>query len=173
MSLSWIDRRSLRAANALGFLFCAGMIGAAYYMELVMGLEPCPLCILQRVAVLAMGSVFLLAAIHGPRGAGRYLYGFLLLLAAGAGMAIAGRHLWLQSLPADQVPACGPGLEYMLDVFPLMEALRMVLQGSGECAEVERVFGVTLPGWTLAAFVVVGLYGVWYNMRPRERAIWL
>ncbi|MCC5859357.1 MAG: disulfide bond formation protein B [Ectothiorhodospiraceae bacterium] len=173
MSLSWVDRRGLRVTNAFGFVLCAGMIGGAYYMELVMGLEPCPLCILQRIAVVAMGLVFLVAAVHGPRGGGRHVYGLMLLVSAGTGTAIAGRHLWLQRLPEDQVPACGPGLEYMLDVFPLMDALRMVLQGSGECAEVEKVLGVTLPGWTLAAFILVGLYGVWTNMRPRERAIWL
>ncbi len=173
MSLSWVDRRSLRLANGIGFLLCVGMIAGAYYMELVMGLEPCPLCILQRLAVVAMGVVFLLATVHGPRGFGRHLYGLLLLSAAGTGAAIAGRHLWLQSLPEDQVPACGPGLDYMLEVFPLMDALRMTLQGSGECAEVEKVLGVTLPGWTLAAFIIVGLYGVLMNMRPRERAIWL
>lgn len=173
MSLSWIDRRHLRTANLLGFLACAGMLGAAYYMQYGMGMEPCPLCILQRIAVVAAGLVFLLAFLHGPRGAGRYLYGLLVVLMTGAGAAVASRHVWLQSLPPDQVPACGPGLDYMIGTFPLAETLRMILQGSGECAEVEAVFGVSLPMWTLAAFVLLGLLGLWVNVRPRARAIWL
>jgi len=173
MAHSWIDRRRLRIGNFLGFLACAGMLGGAYYMQYGMGLEPCPLCIFQRAAAAAAALVFLVAFIHGPRGIGRYFYGLLLLLTTGTGIAIAGRHLWLQSLPPDQVPSCGPGLEYMLDTFPLMDALRLVVQGSGECAEVEMVFGVSLPGWSMAAFILIGLFGVWTNFKRRERAIWL
>ncbi|MCP1674945.1 disulfide bond formation protein DsbB [Natronocella acetinitrilica] len=172
MTVSWIEWRRLRGANMLGFLACAGLLGGAYYLEFVVGMEPCPLCILQRLAMFALGIVFLLAVVHGPRGRGRFGYAFLILLSAGTGAAIAVRHLWLQSLPPDQVPACGPGLDFMVEAFPLQEVLMMVLEGSGECAEVETLFGVTLPGWTLAAFVIVGLYGFWVNVKPRERLIW-
>lgn len=173
MTLSWIERRGLRLSNLVGFLACAAMLGAAYYMEYGMGLEPCPLCILQRLAVAAMGVVFLLAALHGPKDWGRYIYGTLILLTGGTGAAIAGRHIWLQSLPEDQVPACGPGLDYMLSTFPLADTVRMVLEGSGECAEPHIVLGLSLPVWTLAGFVIVGLFGVWTNVKPRQRSIWL
>ena len=173
MTLSWIERRRLRIANLLGFLGCAALIAGAYYMEFVVGLEPCPLCMLQRVALAGLGLVFLLAFLHGPRAWGRHVYGVLVLLTAGVGTAVAGRHVWLQSLPPEEVPACGPGLDYMLDTFPLTQTLRMVLEGSGECAEVHLAFGLSIPIWTLGAFIVIGLFGIWANMKPRERAIWL
>lgn len=173
MTLGWIERRRLRGANLVGFIACAVMIAAAYYMQYGMGLEPCPLCIFQRIAAAGMGLVFLLAFLQGPNGWGRHLYGLLILVIAGVGAALAGRHIWLQSLPPDQIPACGPGLEYMLNTFPILDALRMMLEGSGECAEVDLVLGVSLPIWTLAAFILVGLYGIWVNFKRRERAIWL
>lgn len=171
MSLSWTDRRELRIANLLGFITCTIMLTAAYYMQYGMGLEPCPLCIFQRGATVGMGLAFLLAFLHGPRSWGRFLYGALVAAFAGLGVVLASRHLWLQSLPPDQVPACGPGLQYMLDTFPLMDAVRMALEGSGECAEVHLVLGLSLPLWTLIAFVVIGLFGLWINIRPRARAI--
>ncbi|MCK8514896.1 disulfide bond formation protein B [Methylonatrum kenyense] len=173
MTLSWMERRSLRLSNLFGFLACFLMLGAAYYMEHGMGLEPCPLCILQRMAVAGMAVIFIVAMLHGPKDWGRFVYGSLMLLAAGTGAAIAGRHIWLQSLPPEDVPACGPGLEYMMSTFPLSDVLRMVLQGSGECAAVHSVFGLSLPIWTLAGFIIVGLFGVWANLKPRQRSIWL
>lgn len=173
MTLSWMERRGLRLSNLFGFLACVMMLVAAYYMEHGMGLEPCPLCILQRMAVAGMAVVFIIAMLHGPKDWGRYVYGTLVLLVAGAGAAIAGRHIWLQSLPPDEVPACGPGLDYMMSTFPLADVLRMVLAGSGECADVHVIFGLSLPVWTLAGFVIVGLFGVWANFKPRQRSIWL
>ena len=172
MAVSWMEWRRLRGANLFGFVGCSALLAIAYYLELVMGMEPCPLCMLQRVAMFALGLVFLLAVVHGPRGAGRFVYAGLVLATAGAGGAIATRHLWLQSLPPEQVPACGPGLEFMLGSYPLHDVLLMVLEGSGDCAEVETLFGVTLPAWTLLAFVVIGLFGIWVNAKPRERLIW-
>lgn len=162
---------SYRTAAFLGFLACAGLIGYALYAQHGLGLEPCPLCILQRIAVMAVGLIFLVATLHGPRGAGRWIYAVLALLAAAVGAGIAGRHVWLQSLPPDQVPACGPGLEYMLDAFPLSQALRMVFTGSGECANVDWTFlGLSMPTWTLICFVVLGLYALLMPMIARRTA---
>lgn len=158
-----------RLLNGLGALAVLIGLGVALLLEHVVGLEPCPLCIFQRVALIAVGAVFLLGFLHGPGQLAGRVYAILLLLAAGSGSAIAGRHLWLQQLPPDQVPACGPGLDFMLAAFPLLEALAMVFQGSGECAEVHALFGLSLPGWTLLAFVVLGVYGVWANAWPRQR----
>lgn len=152
-----------RLINSAGFLICALLIAAAFYMELVMGMAPCPLCMFQRIGIYALGAVFLIAALHGARGWGARVYAVLLLLVAALGGAISVRHLYLQSLPADEVPACGPGLEYLLDVFPLIDVLRVVFEGSGECAEVDLLWGVSIPAWTLLAFLGLGLAGFVYN----------
>ena len=149
----------------LGFLACVGLIASALYFQYVKELEPCPLCIFQRVAVIATGVVMLIGFIHNPATRwGRGLYGTLSVLAAGAGLSIAGRQVWLQHLPADQVPECGPGLDYMLDVFPLTEVLAKVFKGSGECAEVQWVFiGLSIPEWMLlvfTAFIALGIYTI-------------
>jgi disulfide bond formation protein DsbB len=157
---------SRRALNLVGFLTCAGLISFAYYAQFVLGLEPCPLCIFQRVAMIALGLVFLAATLHDPQGRGRWVWVGAVALAAGAGITIAGRHLWLQSLPPELVPACGPGLDYLLDVLPAFDVLRQVFTGSGECAKVDwTLFGLAMPGWVLIGFVGLGVAGVWNNAR--------
>lgn len=163
---------SARAAYALGFLACAGLLAFAYYLQYVEQQEPCPLCMLQRVAFLDMMVVFAVAAIHGPKRRGAIVYSGLLLVMAAMGTAIAGRQVWLQHLPPDKVPACGPGLEYMLERFPLGDALRMIFAGSGECAEAGwRFLGLTIAGWSLAWFVLLGALAVYAAMRaPRAQA---
>lgn len=136
---------------------CLGAISAmafALYLEYAKGLEPCPLCAFQRVAMVATGLIFLLAFVHNPRVFGQRVYAILVILAAGVGIAIAARHSWLQHLPPDEVPACGPGLNYLLEAFPMAEVFRIVFNGSGECAEVSwRFMGLTLPEATLLVFV--------------------
>lgn len=155
-----------RLLNLSGFLACAALLAYAYYAQFRLGLEPCPLCIFQRVGVIVLGIVFLLAAIHGPDGIGRRVYAALIALAAVAGAAVAARHIWLQNLPPDQVPACGPGLDYMMDVFSFGDTLRMVFTGSGECANVDWSFlGLSMPAWVLFAFVALGAFGAWNNLR--------
>jgi disulfide bond formation protein DsbB len=153
---------NLRTLYTLGFLMCVVMMGTAlFFFQRFLGLEPCPLCILQRVVVISLGMVLLVAAIHGPSGWGNRVYGALIILVAGSGAAVAGRHVWLQSLPADQVPECGPTLDYILEVFPLSKALQLVLRGSGECAKIEWQFlGLSIPGWTLIAFSGFILFGL-------------
>ncbi len=155
---------SRRIINLLGFLSCVGLLGYAYYAQYYLYLDPCPLCIFQRVAMAALGVVFLIAALHNPRGWGAKVYALLLAMAAAAGIGVAARHVWLQSLPADQVPACGPGLEYMLDTFPFTETLQLVLRGSGDCATVDwSLLGLSMPAWVLIAFLGLGLMGVARN----------
>lgn len=155
-----------RLLNLAGFLACAALLAYAYYTQFALGLEPCPLCIFQRIGMIAVGVVFLLAAIHGPRVAGRRVYGALIVLAALAGAAVSGRHVWLQNLPPDQVPSCGPGLAYMMDVFSFGETLRMVFTGSGECADVDWSFlGLSMPAWVLIWFVLLAVFGAWNNWR--------
>lgn len=160
-----------RLGYLVGFLACAGLVGFALYLQYVQGEDPCPLCILQRIAFMAMGAVFLVGALHGPARRGAIVYSTLAAIAAAIGGSIAGRQVWLQMLPKDKVPACGPGLEYMLDRFPLSQALQKILAGSGECAEAGwRFLGLTIAGWSLVWFVVLGVFAIVMAVRARERA---
>jgi disulfide bond formation protein DsbB len=111
-----------------------------------------------------MAAVFLLAALHNPGRSGTVFYAALLGVAGAAGMAIAGRHVWLQNLPPEKVPACGPGLDFMLDAFPLFEVLEVVLTGSGECATIDWSFlGLSMPAWVLIAITLLTVAGVSAN----------
>ena len=157
-----------RLLNFLGAACCAGLMGFALFAQYVLELEPCNLCVLQRVAMIALGIVALAAALHHPGRIGARVYGFLTLVTAGAGVAVAGRHVWLQNLPPDQVPECGPGIGYLMDTLPFWEMLSKVFAGSGDCATVVWNFlGLSMPAWVLVWFVGLGVVGVWNNVaRP-------
>lgn len=154
------SRASFRAQFLLGFLACAALLAFAVFLQLHDGLEPCPLCIFQRVAFAALGLVFLLAGLHAPRGTGgRRAWGVLALVAAAAGLYVAGRHVWIQHLPADQVPMCGPDLGFLMEAMPVTSVIRTVLTGAGECAKVDWTFlGLSMPEWSLAWFVALALW---------------
>ena len=138
----------------------------AYYLEHQLELVPCPLCMTQRAFVVLTGVIALLAALHNPAGWGRRLYGGLCTLAAITGGAVAARHVWLQHLPEDEVPACGPSLEYMLDTLPFSETISLVMMGDGNCAEtVWTLFGFSIPEQTLALFIVLIAVSVWQTLR--------
>jgi disulfide bond formation protein DsbB len=163
-----MDFTSQRSLNLIAFFICAGLLAYAFYTQFYAGLEPCPLCILQRTVMFVLGGVFLLAAVHHPHKWGGRLYAALIALTALTGAVISARHVWLQNLPPDQMPECGPSLSYMLDVFPLTETLRMVFMGSGECASIDWMFlGLSMPAWVLLWFVLLGMTGVLVNWRPR------
>lgn len=166
-------RWSFRAQFFTGFVACAGLLAYALYTQHFLGLMPCPLCTFQRGAFLLLGVVFLLGALHAPKGrGGRVGYGVLAMLPAMAGIGIAGRHVWLQSLPPDKVPACGPDLSFMMDAFPLAEVIRKVFTGSGECAEVDWMFlGLAMPAWSLIWFVLLGVWALWAAFRSRRTSI--
>jgi len=162
--------RSLRTLPrlpfALGALACALLLSFGYYLQYVKGLEPCPLCLLQRGFFYAVLIVFALAALHGPRSKGRVAYGTLAALFAAGGAATAGRQVWLQHLPADKVPQCGPDLFFMLENFPLSQALQKLVAGTGECAVVEwRFLGLSIAEWSLAWFCFFVLYALWLAAR--------
>ena len=151
--------KSNRGIFAIIAIVGAVLIGVALFMQYQMGLQPCNLCMFQRVFVIAAALTAALAAVHG--GLRNYLnnwiskaYALMVIIWAGTGALVASRQLWLQSLPADKVPACGPDLEYMLDVYPFMEMVNEVLQGSGDCAKTQWLFlGLSIPGWTLLSFI--------------------
>jgi len=155
-----------RNGNLFGLAACVGLLGYAYYAQFVLHLEPCPLCIFQRVGVFAMGLVFLIAAAHDPVGGLKRAYAALLALSALATAGVAVRQLYIQSLPEGSVPACGASLDFMLKVFSLSEVLVKVLTGSGECAKVTwRFLGLAMPGWVLIAVLALGAFGLWINLR--------
>lgn len=155
-----------RIVNFGAFAICVGLMAYALYLQHGTGLEPCPLCVLQRLAVIGLGVVFLVAALHNPGRTGASVYGLLLAFIALLGVAVAGRHVWLQHLPPEDVPACGPGLEYMLEELPLAQVLTKVFSGSGECADVDWLFlGLSMPTWVLIWFVILGVAGIVNNFR--------
>lgn len=155
-----------RRGNIVGALACAALLGYAYYAQFVMHLEPCPLCIFQRIGVFFLGLVFLIAAVHDPRVQGRRMYAGLLTLAALATAGVALRHLYIQSLPPESVPSCGASLDYMLKLFSLSEVVVKVLSGSGECAKVTWSFlGLAMPAWVLLSALVLGGFALWVNLR--------
>jgi disulfide bond formation protein DsbB len=159
-----------RLGYALGFLACAGLLGFAYYLQYYVYQDPCPLCILQRIAFMALAVIFLVAAVHGPGRTGAIVYGGLLATAAGVGTALAARHVWLQNLPKDRIPECGPGLEYMLKKLPLTQALEKILSGSGECAEVGWTFlGLSIAGWSLVWFVLFAGFTLYLTLAGMRR----
>ena len=155
-----------RLLNFAGALICGAMMGFALYSQHVLLLDPCPLCILQRIAVILLGIVFLLAALHHPGSTGGRVYSIFVGLIAAAGAGVAAWHVRLQNLPADELPSCGPGLKYMVENFPLKDALSMVFKGSGECAEVAwRLLGLSMPAWVVMGLLGLGIAGVWNNLR--------
>jgi disulfide bond formation protein DsbB len=145
-----------RVAYVLGFLVCAGLMGWALWLQYGLDLEPCPLCVFQRIAVIVTGVIFLIAAIHNPGRHGAAFYAFLTVVASGIGAAIAGWHVWIQGQPKGSVAACGMGLNYMLETMPLTEVIGRVFRGSGECAEQGwLLFGLAIPSWTFVFFIAM------------------
>lgn len=146
-----------RLLNALIVIIVAlSMAFALYYLEGVLRLDPCPLCLVDRAILMVIAAVSLVALLHNPSGIMRWFYTLVSGLFSIIGMGVAGRHIWLQGLPADQAPECGPDLAYMLEVFPLADVFRHIFTGSGQCAEVSWTFiGMTIPQQTLLLFILL------------------
>lgn len=162
----FLQRISLRIVYFAVAAACAALLAYALYKQHVDFLEPCPLCVIQRVAFMWIGAFSLLAALHFPKRTGQLIYSYGVVAGAAFGAAVSSRHLWLQSLPADKVPDCGPGLNYMLENFPFFEVMRTVFTGSGSCAEVHwRFLGLTMPGWTLVWFAGIALVILYFTHR--------
>jgi protein dithiol:quinone oxidoreductase len=141
------------------FFICHELLVAAYYFEYVLYLEPCPLCMISRLMVFSIGICSLLATLQLPKGMTQKIYHGLLAIFSGLGIATSAWHIYMQGLPADEVPACGPGLSHMLETMPLGEVLNNVLQGSGSCAEVSWEFiGLSMPSWML--IIYIGFFGL-------------
>jgi len=157
-----------RLANGLGALACAGLMGYALFAQHVLLLEPCPLCIFQRVAVIATGVAFLLAALHNPGRFGARIYGGLIGLTTLTGIGVAAKHIWIQAQPEGSVPSCGASLDYLMDIMPVMDVIKKVLFGAGECAKIDWLFlGLSMPWWVAIALTAVGAWGVVANFKFR------
>jgi disulfide bond formation protein DsbB len=159
-------RSASRVGFVLGAIACAALLGYGFYLQYHDGQDPCPLCLVQRGFYFALLFIFLIAAIHGPRKVGMVLYGLLAFVVAAGGAAVAGRQVWLQHLPPDQVPKCGPDLYYMLDNLPIAKVVTNLLKGSGQCAEVTwRFLGLSIAEWSLAWFVIFAVLSLWVMIR--------
>ncbi|HEY5635650.1 MAG TPA: disulfide bond formation protein B [Burkholderiales bacterium] len=162
-------RSALRQNAILGALACAALLGFGYYLQYAQGQEPCPLCLVQRGFYFGLLAVFAAAAAHAPWGSARIGWGVAALVFAGGGLATAGRQVWLQHLPADQVPACGPDLAYMLATLPFMRTLEKLFAGSGQCAEVKwRFLGLSIAEWSLAWFAVFAGLALWMMLSKEK-----
>jgi disulfide bond formation protein DsbB len=162
-----------RTCFLIGFLFCVGLLATALYFQFADGLEPCPLCVSQRIMVLATALVLLAAVLHNPGRTGVRVYAVLTALTALGGASISARHVWLQHLPAEEVPACGPGLEYMFQNFPLGDTLKAMVTGTGDCAQVDwTLLGLSMPTWVLFSFLVLAALGCgqWWNVQDARPA---
>ena len=160
---------SQRMIFSIIFTVCIGLLGFGLYLEHSVGLEPCPLCIFQRVAYIVIALFALIAVIHNPQKLFERIYTGLILITSLCGAGIAGRQIWLQHLPEDKIPECGPGLEYMLDAFPFIDALRMILSGSGECAEVQWTFlSFSIAEWSILCFIGLAIASVMMLIRQKN-----
>ncbi|MGY1459280.1 MULTISPECIES: disulfide bond formation protein B [unclassified Luteimonas] len=164
-------RWTFRSQCLAGFAICAALIGFAIFSQFAWGLEPCPLCIFQRIAFAALGLVFLVAGLHAPRsGGGRAIYGVLGFLAAAVGMAIAGRHVWIQYNPPE-IPGCGPPLSFLRETMSTGNVIRKVLTGSGDCGTIDWTFlGLSMPAWSLVWFVLLAVLFVAAAFQRRRRS---
>ena len=152
-------------------LSCAALLGYALYVQHVDFLDPCPLCIFQRVAFLWIGLAALVAFIHNPASKGRWIYTSLIGLGGVVGAGISGRHVWLLNLPLDEVPECGQGLNYMIETMPFSDVLNQVLKGSGECAGIDwTFFGLSMPAWTLIWYIGLTVVTIFVTVRANARA---
>ncbi len=151
-----------------GFLFASSLMGFGLYLQYVKHQDPCPLCMVQRLIFISILVLYLLAATQGPKRLGQRLYATLIGILCLSGIAVASRHIWIQHLPADQVPACGPGLDYMLETMPMSHVLQALLHGSGECAARGWTFlTLGIPEWSLFCYVALGLWAITIAVRGK------
>ncbi|AKX45512.1 disulfide bond formation protein DsbB [Thiopseudomonas alkaliphila] len=157
---------SFRPLFILGLLGCCGLIAGAYYLQYVVGLEPCPLCYVQRIEVFTLGLIFFIAALHNPAALGRKLYAAGTLVVSALGMATAGRQMWLQTLPADELPACLPSMDYMIQAFPLIDVINKTLHGTADCAKIDwTFFGFNLAQLSFFSFCLIALFSLLLILR--------
>jgi disulfide bond formation protein DsbB len=163
---AWLTRRTL---NFAGFATCAGLMGAAFFFEYVMKLQPCNMCMLQRIAISELGVVFLLAGLHDPARMGARIYAVLIAAAAAVAIALSARHVWMQMQPPGSLPSCGADFWTMVDMLPFWKVVQKIINGGGECqAILWSLFGISMPGWLVLSGVALGIGGVAGNLGLRR-----
>jgi disulfide bond formation protein DsbB len=160
---------STRPYFAALFAICAALLGFAIYLQEEVGLEPCPMCILQRYAFTAIALVALAGAIQGPRHVALKVYGIVLAVLAIAGGGVAVRQSYIQHFPP-KVSSCGSDLEFLVNTFPISQALPKIFAGSADCAEVHwRLLGLSIAEWALVWFVLILGASLWFAFRRKAR----
>jgi disulfide bond formation protein DsbB len=150
-----------RKGYFLGFVVSFGLVGLALWLQTKYNLDPCPLCISQRIAFMALGGLFLLAALHNPKNMARKIHAALQLIAVLIGAGVASRHIWIQANPDKVMSECGAGFDYIIETFPASRAMELIFKGTGECSEAGWTFlSLTIPQLSLIAFVVLGVYAL-------------
>lgn len=166
-----LDLLGTRLAFGAMALACASLLGVGYYLQFVDGLEPCPMCILQRVCYMVVTLLAVVAAAHGPARVGQRVYSALLALPVLIGLGVAARQTWLQHLPEDQVPECGPGLTFMLQMYAPFEVLKRTLRGTGDCAKVDwTLLGLSIAEWSVICFSSLLIVLLLQFLRAHDRA---
>lgn len=156
-----MQQNSIRSHFMLGLLACVFMLCISYYFQYFMHLDPCPLCLAQRFTVILFSCVFIIGFIHNPISYGRRIYGLILTCLSVLALLISGRHIWLQHLPKDKIPECGPGLEHWLNTLPPNEVIQKLMKGSGECAEVSwTLAGLSIPEWSFILFTLFLIFSL-------------
>lgn len=164
-----------RGFNFFMAFVCYQLLITAYYFQYAENMDPCPLCIFQRIGVLFVGIWFFLRGLHNPRTGSPWniIYSALGLISAILGGIISGRHVYIQNLPEGEVPACGPALDYLVEMLPVSEVISTVLAGDGECAKISWSFlNISMPGWVLIFFVVIAalmIFNIYRQLRPSRK----
>lgn len=157
---------TVRLTNLVIFIGCVGLILTALGFQEILGLHPCALCITQRIFVVAVGLIALIACLHNPAAIGRRLYAGTGITAAAIGAGFSARHMYLQGLSPEDMPSCGPGLEYMFENFPVTQAFELLLRGDGHCGDIVwQLFGLSMPAWVLIAFIGLAIINLWQLVR--------
>ena len=154
-----------------GFLTCVGLMAAAFYFEYVLYLDPCPLCMTQRLGTVMIGVGFFLAFLSRNT---RWLLLVALLFTLAAAVFstwVADHQIWMQGLPKEEVPACGPSMNYLIETLPLTDLLSVMLNGDGNCAEIVwSLWGMSMPEWTricFIGFVLAAVYAIFHTIKQR------
>jgi disulfide bond formation protein DsbB len=159
---------SHRTTNFIGLIICFVLLATSFYLEFNIKLEPCPLCIIQRFLFIILALLFFFGMFLKPQKKHKVYYFFIFFISA-IGAVIAARHVWITTLPPDQVPSCGASLHYMLEVLPVNQAIQMIFQGTGNCAKVTwRFLSLSIPEWSLIFFILLAGIGLWQMFRARR-----
>ena len=153
------------------FVACAGLtLFAIFYLQEYLGLDPCPMCILSRYIFFAIAAIALAGALHGPQRLALKVYASLIVLLAAAGIGVSARHSYLQHFPP-KVETCGTDLEFLLNAFPISQALPKIFAGTGSCSKVAWKFlGLSIPEWAGIWFLAFAAAAIWVGFVRSRRA---